>query len=62
MRLLDDYMDVMGWERPKELLGRTPDLWGSYGILPNGIKQSATLGDCWFLSAASAMAEFPARI
>ena len=36
-------------------------MWGYKGILPAGVKQG-DLGDCWLLSAASALAENPERI
>jgi len=39
-----------------------PSFWGPKGYpVPNGIKQGS-LGDCWFLAAASAMAESKERI
>lgn len=39
----------------------TDSLWGSKGVLPNGVQQGG-LGDCWFLAAAAAVAETPSRI
>ena len=50
------------WKRPSELVkGKCPSLWGSKGVRPNGVKQGR-LGDCWFLAAGSAIAEFPERL
>ena len=52
------------WTRIKDMYGntsKTPSLWGDKGVLPTGIKQGS-VGDCWFLSAASALAEHPDRI
>lgn len=40
----------------------TPSFWGDYEKpIPNGVKQQS-LGDCWFLSAASAIAEDSNRV
>jgi len=39
----------------------TRSLWGSEGVSPKVSEQGA-LGDCWFLSSASAIAEVPSRI
>ena len=36
-------------------------MWGSKGILPDGINQGI-LGDCWLLCAFSALAEWPDRL
>merc|ERR1719326_84519 len=58
------------WKRPSELGGvrdgsvtyhQKPSLWGDKGISPVGVRQHA-VGDCWFLAAASALAEVPERI
>jgi len=38
-----------------------PNLWGDKGIVPNGVVQGS-VGDCWFLSAVSALAEVPERV
>ena len=40
---------------------RKPSLWGSRGIRPDAVQQGR-LGDAWFLSAATALAEYPERI
>jgi hypothetical protein len=48
--------------RPSEIEKKgAPSLWGSLGVKPNGINQGG-LGDCWFLAAASAIAEKPSRL
>lgn len=48
------------WLRPSQM-SVNPSLWGSKGIKPNGVRQGR-LGDCWFLAAGSAIAEFPERL
>jgi len=54
--------NVVGWKRPEELYpNETPSLWGKKGVQPNGTSQG-DLGDCWFLAAASALAEWPERM
>ena len=52
---------VSGWKRIRELEGGKPSLWGDKGVLPHGVNQGM-LGDCWALGAASALAEYPARV
>ena len=54
---------VTTWKRPSEMgYSGSPSLWGSLGKpVPNGISQMS-LGDCWFLASASALAEQPERI
>lgn len=55
---------IKSWKRPSEMTvySGSPSLWGSKGKpVPNGVAQMS-LGDCWFLSAASAIAEQPERI
>jgi hypothetical protein len=42
-------------------LEKEPSLFGKDGIKPYGVIQGR-LGDCWFLAAASAIAEYPERI
>jgi hypothetical protein len=41
--------------------GPNPSLWGSRGIQPEAIVQGS-VGDCWYLSTLSALAEEPSRI
>ena len=54
---------IKGWKRPSEIqTSGSPSLWGSTGKpVPNGVSQRS-LGDCWFLAAASALAEVPVRV
>jgi hypothetical protein len=50
------------WKRPTELpVSQPPSLWGKNGVSPKASAQGA-LGDCWFLSSASAVAGVPSRI
>ena len=41
--------------------GSKASLWGRYGVRPEGARQGH-LGNCWFIAAASAVAEYPNRI
>lgn len=52
--------NVAGWKSPTQL-EKNPSLWGRYGVRPQGAHQGK-LGDCWFIAAASAVAEYPNRI
>jgi len=54
------------WKRPSEIVHKNPgvnkpSLWGSEGVSVKTSKQG-NLGDCWFLSTATALAETPDRI
>jgi|APSaa5957512535_1039671.scaffolds.fasta_scaffold49835_3 hypothetical protein len=53
----------IGWKRPSEIVkkGTSPNLWGTHGISVQ-VSEQGSLGDCWFLSTASALAEVPGRI
>ena len=59
------YKDVTDFERIAFInggnSGPAPSLWGSKGVLPDGVVQGH-LGDCWFLASAAALAEHPERI
>ena len=46
------------WRRAYEVFGYTHTLYGDDGISPEDIRQG-NLGDCWFLSAVSALALHP---
>lgn len=48
------------WKRPTDFESQ-PSLWGSKGVNPGAISQGG-VGDCWFLAAISAIAEWPERI
>ena len=56
---------TIAWRRPEDITGLTnshghPQLY--HGLIePNDIKQGA-IGNCWVLSALSALAEFPDRV
>lgn len=64
--MANTYSKVTGWARPDEILksqkkSGAPSLWGENGVQPGGVRQGS-LGDCWFLAAAAALAEHPDRI
>lgn len=50
----------MKWTRA-QTLNKGASLWGSEGIRPDDVRQGL-LGNCWFLAAASAIAEKPQRM
>ena len=52
----------IAWARPSEMQSTDPNLWGMEGETRPSAAQQGGLGDCWFLAAASALAEFPDRI
>lgn len=56
-------INVQNWARPSEIdsAGSNSSFWGEYGIWPTGVHQGS-LGDCWFLASASALAEHGARV
>jgi len=54
------YKEYTDWKRIGEV-DTSPSLWGEKGISPAGIEQGK-LGTCWFLAAASALAEYPERV
>jgi len=39
-----------------------PSLWAVKGEIRPAAAQQGRLGDCWFLAAAGALAEFPDRV
>ena len=52
---------VKSWKRPSEIESDSPSLFGSKGILADGVQQGG-LGSCWFLSSCAALAEYPERV
>lgn len=48
------------WIRAKDQFP-TNHFWGTDGIMPTDVRQGA-LGNCWFMAAASALAEKPKRL
>ena len=59
--IVDDWAKVE-WHRPNEIKGLDENVKLFEGkVVPNDIKQGA-LGDCYFLSSLSVMAENPERI
>ena len=51
---------VTGWARPSELED-APLLWGEKGVT-NMASAQGSLGDCWMLASAVALAEYPETI
>jgi len=65
--LTKDYQGII-WKRPTDLINNTmnpgankPSLFGPKGIQVRTSEQG-DLGDCWFLSSATAVAEYPERM
>ena len=54
------YEDRLDWKRMGTEYSDN-SLWGDDGITPMDIRQGA-LGNCWFMAAASAIAEKPKRL
>ena len=50
----------MSWHRAADRFPDNP-FWGTNGITPLDVRQGA-VGDCWFMVAASALAEKPKRL
>ena len=54
--------DVEEWKRISEMYGNGKfSLFGSEGVTPKDILQGS-IGNCWFMSAISAIAEAPGRV
>lgn len=57
----NSYQSVTLWKSPAEIDKTAPNLWGEKGIRPAAVQQGG-LGDCWFLSAMAALAEWKDRV
>ena len=55
-----DYESRITWVRASEEFADYP-FWGTDGITPMDVRQGA-IGNCWFMAAASALAEKPQRL
>lgn len=51
----------ISWARPSEMQSSDPVLFANSETRPSAAQQGG-LGDCWFLAASSALAEFPDRV
>ena len=49
------------WKRVSEVFDDSYSLWGTNGITPHDIAQGS-IGNCWYLAAAAALAEYPDRL
>ena len=52
--------DKISWHRASDKFPGNP-FWGHNGITPLDVRQGA-VGDCWYMAAASALAEKPKRL
>jgi hypothetical protein len=49
------------WKRASEVFDDSYSLWGTNGINPHDIEQGS-IGNCWYLASAAALAEYPERL
>ena len=61
LQLQATYQKVQTWLTPSDLDEGAPNLWGKLGIRSAAVVQGQ-LGDCWFISAIAALAEWQDRV
>ena len=57
---VSSFLKRVTWKRASDQFPDNP-FWGTDGINPLDVRQGA-VGDCWFMVAASALAERPKRL
>jgi len=54
-------VNTVTWTRASNAFDSSYSMWGNEGIFPRDMKQGA-IGNCWYIAAAAALAEFPDRL